>query len=309
MSELKFGQSRAIATAMRLARQWAPIPDTILILGEAGTGKTALAAHVHELSGRSGRFVKESASSIPDSLMPAILGGHRKGAFTGAVESTTGLIRAADRGTFFLDEIGDASHELQRYLRRVLDERSVHPVAELSPVPVDVRFILATNRDLESDADAGRFLRDLLDRIGHFWLYMPPLRKCRGDILTLADFFLTREATLLGRSERIVLDDEVRNLFRHAAWPGNVRELKNLCRFLAVEFFSADRGSRPIAICDLPSSVLVKRGAADQRRARRKLEAHRAREAVGRNGGNISRAARELGIPRRQVYRLLDPEV
>lgn len=106
--ELSFGKSRATVAALRLARQWAFIPDTILILGELGTGKTAIPEYIHELSGRVGRFVKESASNIPDTLVASILACHRKGAFTGAAESRTGLIEAANNGTFFLDEVGDA---------------------------------------------------------------------------------------------------------------------------------------------------------------------------------------------------------
>jgi DNA-binding NtrC family response regulator len=307
--ELTFGKSRAIATAMRLARQWAPIPDTVLILGEPGTGKSVLAEYIHELSGRTGRFVKESASNIPDTLVASILAGHRRGAFTGALETRVGLIEAADNGTFFLDEIGDASPELQLFLRRVFDDGAVQRLGESAPTPVNVRFILATNRDIEADAESGRFRRDLLDRIGYFRLEMPRLRDRRDEILTLMDLFFSREANRRGLDERVLLEDEVRNLFRAAPWHGNIRELESLCRFLAVEFFATDRHRRPIAICDLPLPMLLDRGTLAQHRARRESEVRRAREAVERAGGNRSRAARELGIHRRQLYRLLDPEV
>lgn len=299
------GRSREITLALDRARAWAPGPDSILILGQPGTGKSLLAEYIHEQSGRPGRFVKESASNIPDGLIASTLAGHRKGSFTGATDSQIGLIESAHNGTLFLDELGDASPGLQQFLRRALDDKSVQRVGDNRPIPTNVRFIFATNLDLRAQVAAGRFRRDLLDRIGLFRITMPTLAERRDEILGLMDFFFERERSRRKYEGRVKLEDEVREFLRNAPWDGNVRELELSCEYLVVQYFELNRGERPIAFCDLPSSLLADAGQLVQHRAEQQLTANRVHEALELAGGNKSAAARHLGIDRRSLYRLL----
>lgn len=303
------GKSREITLALQRARAWAPGPDTILILGQPGTGKSLLAEFIHEESGRPGRFVKESASNIPDGLVASTLAGHRKGAFTGATESQVGLIESAHNGTFFLDELGDASPGLQQFLRRVLDDTSVQRVGDTRPIPTNVRFVFASNLDLRAEVAAGRFRRDLLDRIGLFWITMPKLAERRDEILGLMDFFFERERSRRKYEGRVRLEDDVREFLRSAPWNGNVRQLELACDYLVVQYFKLNRGERPIAFCDLPESLLADAGRLVHRRAEQQLTARRVHEALELEGGNKSEAAIRLGIDRRKLYRVLAASV
>lgn len=302
---LLFGKSRAITKALDLARAYAPHPDILVLLGEPGTGKSAMAEYIHELSGRSGKFIKESASNIPDSLIVSTLAGYRRGAFTGASEPHCGLIEAAHNGTFFLDELGEASPALQQFLRRVLDDRAIQPLNQARPIPVNVRFIFATNADLEAEVENGRFRRDLYHRLGFFRIPMPRLADRRDEILALMDFFFEREAARRGLAGRVVLDDEVRDVLRCAPWVGNVRDLEHLCSYLTVWYHSQSGPRRPIALCDLPPSMVLRAGDLIEAKAKRQRTAQDARAALAHTKGDKTAAAQLLGVSRRTIYRWL----
>ena len=194
---LVFGDSRATCALLDEARRLARVPDPLLILGEAGTGKTALARYVHELSGRTGPFVSESVAGIPRYLETATLRGHAKGAFTGALTDRIGLLEGANGGTLFLDEIADASRPLQHLLLRTVESATTRRVGEPRERPLDVRIIAATNADLARLAARGRFRRDLLQRFGYFVLRVPKLSERREDILPLAERFISDYAAIV----------------------------------------------------------------------------------------------------------------
>ena len=219
------------ATAQRLARY----DLSVLILGESGTGKELLARAMHYASPRqNGPFVVENCGAIPDTLLESELFGHRRGAFTGAVEDHTGLFQRADGGTVFLDEIGETSPAFQVKLLRVLQEGEIRPVGSARAVPVDVRVIAATHRQLEDEVRAGRFREDLYYRLAGATLQVPPLRERPGDILPVAESLLDAVARELGR-EPAEFDDDARAVMVGYPWPGNIRELRNeISRALAL---------------------------------------------------------------------------
>jgi two-component system response regulator HupR/HoxA len=206
-----------------LAQKIAGHELSVLITGESGTGKELLARAIHFSSERAQRaFVVENCGALPDTLLEAELFGHKKGAFTGAHEDRIGLFQQADGGTLFLDEIGDTSPAFQVKLLRALQEGEIRPVGSARSVPVDVRIIAATNRDLEADVASGRFRRDLYYRIAGIGLHMPPLRERPQDIPLIVGA-LFKESALAGRR----FSDAAMKALGAYAWPGNVRELQN----------------------------------------------------------------------------------
>ena len=214
---------RLFAMVERVARTDA----TVLITGESGTGKELFARAIHHFSRRSDKvFVPVNCSALVDSLMESELFGHVKGAFTGATAQKSGLFQYADRGTLFLDEIGDLALGLQPKLLRVLQEGELKPVGGVRGVPVDVRIIAATHRDLEDGVTHGVFREDLFYRLNVFQLRIPPLRDRREDIEPLAEAFLAEFGGRLGRGPLRLSAPAVRALTAHG-WPGNVRELRN----------------------------------------------------------------------------------
>src|SRR5690606_14793311 len=187
------GKNRAFLEVVRLAETVAPTDSTVLITGESGTGKEILARHIHNLSERQGKpFVSINCGALPESLLESELFGHVKGSFTGAVKDKEGLLVAARGGTFFLDEVAEMSPSLQVKLLRALQEREVIPVGATAPVPIDVRVIAATNRDLEVEMRRGTFRSDLYYRLNVIALHLPPLRERLDDLPLLADHFLQR---------------------------------------------------------------------------------------------------------------------
>jgi DNA-binding NtrC family response regulator len=300
-ARLLFGTSRAMRQILDQCERYAKIRNPVLILGEPGTGKTAFAEYLHTLSGRSGRFIKESASHVPDNLEVAHLCGHARGAFTSADRDRAGLIEAAHEGTFFLDELGDASWRVQQILRQLLEDGSVRRIGEDRDRPVDVRFIAATNVDLELMVRAGEFRKDLFDRFGFLKVRMPPLADRRDEILPLVDFFFQRETATLGFAERPVLSASVRACLTAAPWSGNIRELEALCVYLMVHA----NLDRTIEMGDLPAEFLASMGEVLQRSHEQSKVLLRAREALERAKGNKSAAARLMGVSRTQFYRLL----
>jgi sigma-54-specific transcriptional regulator len=217
----------ATRRVMDLVARIAPSDATILVIGETGTGKEIIARHLHALSSRaSGPFAAVNCGAFAESLVESELFGHEAGAFTGAQGARAGWFEAAHRGTLFLDEIGDLPLTTQVKLLRVLQEREVVRVGSRKPLRIDVRLVAATNVDLEAAVASGRFRADLFYRIKVITAHLPPLRERRGDILPLADHFLTRYSRRL--SVRRQFSDGAEEALLAYPWPGNIRELENV---------------------------------------------------------------------------------
>jgi len=222
------GRSPAMTRALKLVDRVAETSSTVLVLGETGTGKELIARALHDRSPRRDRpLVKVNCSAISAGLVESELFGHVKGAFTGAVEARTGRFAIADRGTIFLDEIGELPLDTQVKLLRVLQEREFEPVGSNKPIKVDVRVIAATNRNLEEEVARGRFRQDLFFRLNVVPVFVPPLRDRQGDVPLLVHLFVDRYARQFGKELRGVSPDTMERLCAYP-WPGNVRELQNV---------------------------------------------------------------------------------
>ena len=228
MFEEIVGSSSAITRVTDQILKVAPSDASVLITGESGTGKELIARAVHRRSSRSrGPFVCINCAATPPSLMAAELFGYEKGAFTGANQRHAGRFEVANRGTIFLDEIGDMPSEAQVALLRVLQEREFERVGGTQSIPVDVRVIAATNCDLPSTFRSGKFRLDLFYRLNVFPIHVPPLRERPEDILLLAKYFIERYAANAGKRIRSV-DKRTAQLLEDYHWPGNIRELQNV---------------------------------------------------------------------------------
>ncbi len=222
------GSSDPLRTALRLVAKVAPTDSTVLILGETGTGKELIARAIHKRSHRAARaFIAVNCAAIPPSLMASELFGHEKGAFTGATQRRLGRFESANGGTIFLDEIGDLPPEIQIALLRVLQEREIQRVGGSTSIPVDVRVLAATHRDLNVLVADGQFREDLLYRLNVVPIEMPPLRNRVADIPLLVEYFIGRYGKRLGRKFKAI-DKRSLKAFQTYSWPGNVRELQNV---------------------------------------------------------------------------------
>ena len=226
--------------------------STVLLTGESGTGKELLARALHEQSERrGGNFVPINCGAIPKDLLESELFGHRKGSFTGASADRIGRFELAHGGTIFLDEIGDMPFDMQVKLLRVLQERTIEPVGGSRPVPVDVRVVAATHRDLEAEVAAGRFREDLYSRLNVLPIHLPPLRERAEDVPELLSFFADRFA---GKGQQAIsFSSEFLQALQCYTWPGNVRELSNL-----VDRFTALFRGQQIDLALVPPSFLPK---------------------------------------------------
>ncbi|MEG0885767.1 MAG: sigma 54-interacting transcriptional regulator, partial [Janthinobacterium sp.] len=223
-----------------LAARVARFDLSVLVLGESGSGKELLARAMHYASARAERvFVMENCGAITDSLLESELFGHKRGAFTGAYEDHVGIFQRADGGTVFLDEIGDTSPAFQVKLLRVLQEGEVRPVGATRAVPINVRVIAATHRDLEQEVRAGRFRQDLYYRLAGVTLTMPPLRERPADVLPIAEALLAQGTRELGVAARSFAPDAMACLLAYP-WPGNIRELRNEI-YRAIALASSER--------------------------------------------------------------------
>jgi DNA-binding NtrC family response regulator len=292
----------------------------VLILGETGVGKELLARAIHNLSPRkAGPFVALNCAALTESLLQSELFGHEKGAFTGALQARAGLLETAAGGTLFLDEIGELPLSIQTKLLRALESHSVMRVGARVERGVDVRFVAATNRDVEAEAEAGTFREDLYYRLNGISFTIPPLRARRAEIAPLCRMFLARYTAELGRGSPLRISDEALNLLLGYHWPGNVRELRNVIERGAVlcsgevlfpehlpQRLVSGLSSRPAS--SPPALEGTREDALS--RARNELqgiERQRILEALEHCGGNQTRAAEALGISRRTlVYRLSD---
>ncbi len=222
------GKSEAMSEIRKTIRQIAPSDINVLILGESGTGKELVARAIHQLSSRSeNKFIAFNCGSFTEELMANELFGHEKDAFTGATKPKAGLLKVADGGTIFLDEIGDMPVSMQVKLLRVIQEKEVLPVGGEKTIPVDVRFIAATHRDLKEDVETGHFRQDLYYRLNVISIKPPPLAERREDIALLAHHFLSRKDKDKSKNIHAIHRDAMDLLTRYS-WPGNVRELENV---------------------------------------------------------------------------------
>jgi transcriptional regulator with GAF, ATPase, and Fis domain len=287
----------------------ASAPVNVLIVGETGVGKDVVASMLHELSARSSKpFVRLNCANLPEPLLESELFGHERGAFTGAVAAKTGLLETAEGGTAFLDEVGELPLALQAKLLRVIESHEVMRVGGLRPQSIDVRFVAATNRDLASDVREGRFRQDLYYRLNCVTLTVPPLRERPSEIEPMALLFLKSACARFGR-EGLLLSQASLAALTDYAWPGNARELRNVIE-RGVLLAPGD-WIEPVHL-GLPLVEVLANIGTDQPRTpappatgSNSLEAERAliATALTKCGGNQSRAAKFLGIPRRTLVR------
>ena len=228
------GQSPALRDVLKSAKVVAPTDSTVLLLGETGTGKELVARAIHSLSARQDKnFIKLNCAAVPTGLLESELFGHEKGAFTGAVNQKIGRLEMADKGTMFLDEIGELPLELQPKLLRVLQDREFERLGGVRTVRVDVRVISATNRDLRKDVAEKRFREDLFYRLNVFPISMPALRERRSDIPVLVRHFVEKHAVRMGKRIETIPDETVKVL-QNWSWPGNIRELENMIERMVI---------------------------------------------------------------------------
>jgi Nif-specific regulatory protein len=295
------GTSRAMRSMYEMITQVAPSGATVLITGESGTGKELAAAEIHRLSKRSRQaLVKINCAALPESIIESELFGHEKGAFTGAIRERRGRFEQAKDGTIFFDEIGELSPQIQVKILRVLQEREIERVGGNQVIKVDVRLIAATNRNLEEEVRLGRFREDLYYRLNVFPLHLPALRDRKSDIMLLADHFAEKYAEKNSKLIKRISSPAI-DLLTSYSWPGNVRELEN-CIERAV-ILSSDN---VIHSYNLPPSL---QSAASTHTgpittldaALSRLEKEMIIEALKMNAGNMTAAARQLGITGRQM--------
>jgi DNA-binding NtrC family response regulator len=292
-----------------LVRKAAAGTSTVLVRGETGTGKELVARALHETSPRkAGPFVKVHCGALPDALLESELFGYEKGAFTGAAGRKPGRVELAHKGTLFLDEIGDVTPAVQVKLLRVLQEREIERLGGTQTIKVDVRFVAATHRDLESMVAAGQFREDLFYRLNVVPVFVPPLRERADDIVRLAVHFCGVFGGLSGKPS-IRFDDAALALLAAQPWPGNVRQLQNLVERLVVLSDSdvlggveveRELGRRPLG--SAPPARAEPGDAASLPARRREAEKQAVVQALARAAGNRTLAARLLDVSRRTLY-------
>lgn len=290
------GRSREMADIRSLLQRIAPMPTTVLILGESGTGKEVAARALHQASTRAaGPFVPVNCAAIAPELIESELFGHVRGAYTGAGANREGLFYYARGGTLFLDEISEMAYPMQAKLLRVLEERRLRPVGSEQEVPVDVRVVAASNKDLTAEVAAGRFRADLFYRLQVVELPMPALRERPEDIGDLVSHFVENLAPQLG-VRPLVPEERALRCLQAYDWPGNVRELRNLVeRSLILGYFPDNWG------CAVPGGTAATTGAPDESLA--SVEERHIRAVLAAVDGNKSEAARRLGVSRKTLER------
>jgi transcriptional regulator with PAS, ATPase and Fis domain len=299
------GESPAMQALYQRLSKAAPSESTVLIRGESGTGKELVGHAIHANSARAhGPFVAINCAAVPEGLIESELFGHEKGAFTGAVAQKKGRLEMANGGTAFFDEIGELAPSLQAKLLRVLQDRRLERLGSTHALPIDVRIVAATNRDLEAAVKTGAFRQDLFYRLNVIPLTLPPLRDRLGDLPLLITYFVRKYAVRTGRRVRGVTREARARLMTHD-WPGNVRELENTIE-RALVLGSEDW----IGINDLPEQLL-ERPAVTQTEANayhdrvNDAKRHVIREAVDRSAGNLAQAARLLNLQPTYLHRLM----
>ena len=297
------GEAPCMQELKRTIARTAPSDVNVLILGETGTGKEVAARMVHLFSRRSeGRFLAINCGAFNEELLESELFGHEQGAFSGAARQKKGLFEAAEGGTLFLDEVGEMSLPMQVKLLRAVQERTVRRVGGTADIPVDVRLVAATNKDLRTEVEAGRFRQDLYYRLNVLVLNMPPLAQRRDDLPLLAHFFAEKAARESGRPAPRI-SSEVLDILARYAFPGNVRELRNIIE-RAVVFCTGDEiGPAHLAPELLDAPLHVTRAGERQPMTLEECEVEQIRWTLEHVGGNRTSAARLLGIDRASLWR------
>jgi two-component system NtrC family response regulator len=294
--------SERMTRLCRTIEKVAPTTATTLLMGESGTGKELLARAIHSLSQRAeGPFVAINCAAIPDALLESELFGHERGAFTGAVKQTAGKFELANGGTLFLDEIGDMTLQLQAKLLRFLQERVVERVGGRESIPIDVRVVCATNKDLEQLMRRNEFREDLFYRISEVTLRIPPLRERPGDAVVIGQAIMERRAREHGRAFR-GFTPEALEAIQAYPWPGNIRELENRINGAVIMAEGRYIGVEELG---LPAETAEFRWL-NLREVRQRAESEAVRQALAVTQGNLSRSAELLGITRPTLYDLIE---
>ncbi|MGI9308199.1 MAG: PEP-CTERM-box response regulator transcription factor [Gammaproteobacteria bacterium] len=294
--------SEKMLEVCRMVEKVAPTTATTLLLGESGTGKELLAQALHSLSQRADKpFVAINCAAIPEALLESELFGHEKGAFTGAVKQTPGRVELAEGGTLFLDEVGDMPLALQAKLLRFLQERVVERVGGREQIGVDVRVVCATNQLLSEAITEGRFREDLYYRISEITINIPPLRERKGGRVILARSLLHKFAAKQGKSLKGFTAD-AQNAIHNYEWPGNVREMENKIKGAIIMAEGKQVSAADLGLSDSdtqPPNINL-------REVRRIAETRAIERALVYSSGNVSKAAKMLGITRPTLYDLMD---
>ncbi len=299
------GNAPSMQRIFQMIRQVAPTRASVMVQGETGTGKELVARAIHYNSPRRHKaFVAVNCGALSQSLLESELFGHEKGAFTGAVKQRAGRFEAADKGTIFLDEIGETSPEFQVKLLRVLQEQEFERVGGDKPVKVDVRVIAATNRDLKAEVEAGRFREDLYYRLNVVKIDVPPLRERQEDIPLLVHHFLQVFGKEHGR--QLNISPKALGMFQHYSWPGNVRQLRTMMESVCIL-----TPGKEITPANLPEEVRTDPDQGPQLRLTvgmtvRDAERELIRATLAEYAGNKAKAARVLGLGRKTLYRKLE---
>jgi two-component system nitrogen regulation response regulator NtrX len=309
-SRRMLGSSPSLQAVREVVAKVAPTQARVLVQGPSGSGKELVARLIHEMSPRaSGPFVDVNCAAIPKELLESELFGHEKGSFTGATATRKGKFEQATGGTLFLDEVGDMSLEAQAKVLRVVEEQKVQRVGGADPIPVDVRLVAATNKDLKQEVDEGTFREDLYYRLAVVPLRVPPLRERADDIPELAGAFLVRFAGDLGREAPRLTENALRWLQRQA-WPGNVRQLRNLMERCAILVEGAG-----IDVSDLEAlgGSGPPSGEADPFRSCKTFEEFKdtaerlfLQQRLAENDWNVKRTAEVLGMQRSNLYKKIE---
>lgn len=282
----------------------APTDANILILGENGTGKDLVAKAIHQHSLRSSRpFIKVDVGALTDSLFESELFGHKKGAFTDARDDRTGRFEAANGGTLFLDEIGNISLQQQAKLLSVLQNRQVVKIGTNEPVPVDIRLVCATNLPLAELANENKFRKDLIYRINTVEIIIPPLRKREGDIILLADHFCSIYCKKYSKS-KLEIDRTAKDKLINYHYPGNVRELQYAIERAVIMAESDRLKAEDIIFSPLENTLAFEIDSEDHKLSN--VEKNTILKVVQKHGGNITKAAKELGLTRTALYRRIN---
>ncbi|HVG28293.1 MAG TPA: sigma-54 dependent transcriptional regulator [Pyrinomonadaceae bacterium] len=300
------GTSEALQSVFRLVEKVAATNTNILVEGESGTGKELIARAIHHHSPRAGRpFVAINCGALPETLLESELFGHTRGAFTGATADRPGLLRSAEGGTVFLDEIGEVSPAMQVRLLRAVQEHEVTPVGAGGAVPFDARIICATNRDLDKEVSEGRFREDLFYRLNVIGIHLPPLRERREDIPLLVRHFITATARGQGQAEKPISRGAMTALINYK-FPGNVRELQNAVeRAFTLSGAEIDLDSLPPRIRESAGDAAAVRDPDGLRPTLAEIERRYIIETLASVNQDKARAANVLGIDLSTLYRKL----